>query len=183
MDHLLTCECGLSHRVGRSQAGQQISCECGKELQVPTLRGLSELPLAEEKGVDASQSSAWKGWRAPTLATCSGLLVLSLLYSGYAFLQSFRNDLNYSTEDFIAEGDAAIDTFGPDELSITWTDFQTLGLRNRASPMFHVYNLYSEEQKVKGFAGLGVSALFALLVAGIWWSARFSSKPSADPSS
>ena len=46
MDRLLSCECGQVHRVSRSQAGQEIKCGCGKILPVPTLRGLSDLPLA-----------------------------------------------------------------------------------------------------------------------------------------
>ena len=94
------------------------------------------------------------------------------LYSAWSFLGSYRNDLNYSVEDFIEEGHLAFDEFGPDELSVTWNEFETIGLRNRTSPTFHVYNLYAREQKIKGYIGLGVMAFFALLSVGILISAR-----------
>ncbi len=180
MEYLLTCKCGREHTVSRSQAGQVLACECGQDLQVPTLRGITNLPLARAEGGENTPRSAWKGWRAPAMAICSTICVVAFLFSAYSFVQSLRNDLNYTTEDFIAEGNAAIDEFGPDELSITWTDFQNLGLRRRTAPIFHVYNVYSREQKIKGFIGLGVTAVFALLAATVWISAGFARKQNSS---
>src|SRR5665213_22995 len=42
--YLLPCTCGLSTPVETAQAGETIHCPCGAKLDVPTLRGLRNLP-------------------------------------------------------------------------------------------------------------------------------------------
>ena len=41
--YLLPCPCGRQIPVLASQAGQQLQCECGAALEVPSMRGLAEL--------------------------------------------------------------------------------------------------------------------------------------------
>ena len=41
--YLLKCQCGQPTPVTIAQAGETVTCGCGKKLQVPTLRGLREL--------------------------------------------------------------------------------------------------------------------------------------------
>jgi hypothetical protein len=59
--YLVPCTCGKSVAVDASQAGLQIRCECGNELDVPTMRGLRQLPTAEAGPADASaqRAGAW----------------------------------------------------------------------------------------------------------------------------
>lgn len=59
--YLLPCQCGKKNEVDSSQAGLHVRCECGAELPVPTMRGLSALEridrAAEKPG--AAGGSNW----------------------------------------------------------------------------------------------------------------------------
>lgn len=52
MQYLLSCPCGKQTPVASSQAGETVRCKCGELLEVPTLRGLRQLPVAEEPGAE-----------------------------------------------------------------------------------------------------------------------------------
>jgi len=55
--YLLPCPCGRQIPVLASQAGQQLQCECGASLEVPSMRGLAELePVGPSP--DAGSSAA-----------------------------------------------------------------------------------------------------------------------------
>ena len=49
--YLLPCPCGARIPVDVSQAGERIFCQCGVTLDVPTMRQLRELELAEPEAV------------------------------------------------------------------------------------------------------------------------------------
>lgn len=172
MDHLLTCSCGKEHSISKSQAGQEIQCECGAALRIPTLRGFSALPLAGAAQHNLPGKSVWKGWRGPALAFCAAAFLIGLASSGFFFYRSQGTQVDYSIDDFIADGNRFIDEYGPDELSTMWNDFETIGLRTRTPPDFHYYNVFSEEQKAKGINVAIVSGVFGLLAIGILLSAR-----------
>ena len=42
----LECSCGQKYKVGVHQAGNDISCDCGKSLQVPSMIQMKKLPPA-----------------------------------------------------------------------------------------------------------------------------------------
>jgi hypothetical protein len=50
--YALSCSCGQQISVGPAQAGDRVTCLCGKQLDVPTLRAMQELPPAETDGGD-----------------------------------------------------------------------------------------------------------------------------------
>jgi hypothetical protein len=56
--YLLPCSCGRQVPVSASMAGQQVRCDCGSELEVPTLRHLGHLPRDEH----ASLSPKHRTW-------------------------------------------------------------------------------------------------------------------------
>jgi len=56
--YLLTCRCGKNVPVEVGQAGGQVICSCGERLDVPTLRKLRHLPVADAT-VSAPPSSTW----------------------------------------------------------------------------------------------------------------------------
>jgi hypothetical protein len=51
--YLLPCSCGHQTPVEASQAGQQIRCECGAVLEVPTMRGIAQLDRAGPESLAA----------------------------------------------------------------------------------------------------------------------------------
>ena len=73
--YLLPCTCGKSAVVERRQAGTTVSCECGKPLEVPTIRGFSALSLAERQ--EPEPPPLWGLWQ--------GLVFLGLMIALPAF--------------------------------------------------------------------------------------------------
>lgn len=58
--YLLPCSCGQKVAVDASQAGLEVPCACGAKLEVPTMRGLSQLQIVEEPREEhAAPQAAW----------------------------------------------------------------------------------------------------------------------------
>jgi hypothetical protein len=59
--YLLPCNCGQNVEVDAGQAGLQVSCACGATLDVPTMRGLSQLRPAETPQAETASTpqAAW----------------------------------------------------------------------------------------------------------------------------
>ena len=175
MDYLLNCSsCDKELHVTKKQAGQEITCECGATVQIPTLRGFSELRAAEDSSTvtaASAEKSAWTSWRGPVVALCSLLLLIAFAFTGYSFFEAFRNDMNYTVEEFIADETTRADLWGPDELSTVWDEFRP-GLTTREPPIFERYNRYADEQQTKGYIGLGVCGLLGAIVLGVWMTAK-----------
>jgi hypothetical protein len=57
--YLLPCNCGQKAEVDSSQAGLTIQCGCGAALEVPTMRGLSQLQVVEAASPSETAGSAW----------------------------------------------------------------------------------------------------------------------------
>jgi len=47
LKYLLPCECGVRIPVGKAQAGEVVSCVCGRRIEVPTLLRLQSLDTIE----------------------------------------------------------------------------------------------------------------------------------------
>lgn len=57
--YLLPCSCGRTVPVERAQAGDRVHCECGKVLDVPTLRGIADLEQERAEVGPPSDCEAW----------------------------------------------------------------------------------------------------------------------------
>lgn len=186
MDRLLRCACGRDLVVTNSQAGQQITCSCGKIVAVPTLRGLAELPLAATSAV-ASQlstnsgggqpssigtSNAWQGWRGPALALATAGFLIATLAGGWFGLQWFLIDKTYTVESEIVAGAEMIDSYDPNMLSTIWHQFGKMGLGHKDPPNFFLWQVYAEDQVKKAMISAGVAAVFGALALAIAFSAK-----------
>jgi len=86
MKYLLPCEkCGEKTPIDVNQAGQQIACQCGQMLEIPSLRGIRELDVLEvlDDAGTAAPRTSWNPGRGIVfvggLVVCLfGLAVLSL---------------------------------------------------------------------------------------------------------
>jgi len=79
--YLLTCQCGKSVPVEVGQAGGRVTCSCGAQLDVPTLRMLRHLPVAQSEAAKSQASwDARKGFAAAALIV-AGLLVAFALWN------------------------------------------------------------------------------------------------------
>lgn len=58
--YLLPCTCGKQVKVVVAQAGLSVRCECGKELSVPSVRGMTKLErVVVEEAPRSGKRSAW----------------------------------------------------------------------------------------------------------------------------
>jgi hypothetical protein len=73
-EYRLPCECGNTLAVTQVQAGQVRICDCGAELEVPTIRGLAELQQVQRP--DESSGPTWS--RQQGALFVSGLFILIL---------------------------------------------------------------------------------------------------------
>jgi hypothetical protein len=80
----LSCGCGQSVRVSASQAGQTVRCSCGAPLEVPTLRGLRELPRADATAV-AKRRATWEN-RQRVIFSLTLISLAALLLGGYLWM-------------------------------------------------------------------------------------------------
>ena len=84
--YLLQCSCDKRVPVSPSQAGDRVRCDCGAELEVPTLRKMRELPQAGDSGGVSRQSGATAGnsrqsggWGVSQGVLTAGLLLAAIL--------------------------------------------------------------------------------------------------------
>jgi hypothetical protein len=76
--YLLTCQCGKTVPVEVGQAGEHVACECGAQVEVPTLRKLRHLPQAMPEA--RAERTAWNARKGVAAA---GFILAGLL-AGYA---------------------------------------------------------------------------------------------------
>ncbi len=130
------------NRVTRSQAGQSLTCECGETLQVPTLRGLSQLAVAADETIAASSvdRKSWGGWRGSILAAGCAVFVIFLLPCAYYIYVRSQLDTSYTVADEIAAGEANYDAMDMPMLFTDWVNFERNALGRRTSRRFTTSN-------------------------------------------
>jgi hypothetical protein len=84
--YLLPCVCGNKIPVETAQAGQMVSCECGRQLEVPTLLKLRRLETAAEPSVSAAQ----RRWGGGQSLTVLGLAIVLTAVLGLATCWLYR---------------------------------------------------------------------------------------------
>ncbi len=83
--YLLSCPCGKKVPVETTQAGQTVECECGRSLEVPTLKGLRELEQVAVEAPSGPKGAAWGSRQAVVLVgivvTLIGIALVAYFYS------------------------------------------------------------------------------------------------------
>lgn len=84
--HQIPCECARIHEVSKTQAGSTLVCECGKSIQVPTLRELKDYPIIERPDPKKEELSlhSSSGVRQRRGGLIFVLFVAALLFAGLA---------------------------------------------------------------------------------------------------
>jgi hypothetical protein len=78
-DHyLLECRCGKTVPVSASQAGGEVRCACGSKVDVPPLRTLRKLPIAEASTL--AEGPTWTGRQR--LWVLGGVLIVAGIVLG-----------------------------------------------------------------------------------------------------
>ena len=174
MERLLTCACGEKISVSRAQAGQQVSCRsCGVTIQVPTLRGLSELPVAQDavsSNADA-KADTWS-WRGPVMAACLAGVLGFGIYSGREFYYFRFTRINESAETHIQAEMQCVDQMGTDAMLTLWDDYSKHSLGPKSPPPYKFINDFSNSSFRTGSITAGVTAVLAVIAASMVWSAK-----------
>jgi hypothetical protein len=185
MDRLLSCECGREIRISQSQAGQEIECACGRMVAIPTLRGLSELPVAAPESTANAPNNTrgttrgantkknhWQGWRGISMAMTMAACLIASLACARFLLQWWGIPKGYTAASEIEAGEKMIDTYDPALLSSVWHTFGYMGMRTKNFPDFYLFALYAEERmRYAQYAG-AIAAGFAVLGFVIWITTR-----------
>jgi hypothetical protein len=175
MERVLTCECGEKIVVSRAQAGQEVKCgSCGASNQVPTLRGLANLPLAtatSQGQVVATKADTW-GWRGPVTAICLAVLLIVAAYTGYAFYVWSQIDTSFNADVHVELSSAEIDDAGLDSVLLAWDDYSKLALGSKRPPYYKELNDYSAKHLRDAIVGSVILTVLSLFTLGTILSAR-----------
>lgn len=136
---LLPCKnCGTKIPITVSQAGEAINCpNCQASNQVPTLREVNRLEVAEE-AVSATPDrreqsrNAWRGSRGVALALCLGVAFLFLARTAYFGWGRTTIDTQGSAEEMITELNKHVDEKEPPELLADWIESNNFSLTEEA---------------------------------------------------
>jgi hypothetical protein len=132
--YLLPCKCGNAIAIETSQAGQQIVCSCGAQLEVPTLgaiRGLQPAPTT-------APTKPATEWNASQGMLFAGALILMAIgaaaaYFGYVGLRS-TPDVSRETE--AASFDKTIDEMSLNQVYDVWKAEREQGLGVRGQNVY-----------------------------------------------
>lgn len=187
MQRVITCQCGNQLVVGTAQAGRTVDCQvCGAKHQVPTLRGLAELPVAQsaEGALERSGRSPW-GWRGPAMALCLVGLIASLTTAGYYFRNWYFIDPTISlskdgqviqirnASDHIDLERQSLQKMGVAELSQLWDQYNSVVLRRPSSPPYQFLSQYVAQSRKSTLNALMFGMTFAVSACVLWYSARW----------
>ncbi len=174
MERLLTCTCGEKIVVSRAQAGQQVACgSCGTTNQVPTLRGLSELPEAPNAASSNENAKAdtWS-WRGPVMAACLAGILGFGIYSYREFYYYRITRTNDSAETHIQAESQGIDRMSTDAMLTLWDDYSKLSLGPKSPPNYKLFNDFSSSSFRAGSITAGIAGLLAVIATSMVLSAR-----------
>lgn len=179
---LLPCKnCGTKIPITVSQAGEAITCpNCQASNQVPTLREVNRLEVAEEATSvtpDRREQSrnAWRGSRGIALALCLGVAILFLTRTAYFGWGRSTIDTRGSAEEMITALNEHVDEKEPRELMADWIESNNFALteevRDGKRPTFFYNRKAAEyvEGQIWFSAIISAVALAGLAVTLVAW--------------
>lgn len=131
----LPCECGKGIVIDASQAGQQIACECGVLLEVPTLRGVRALEAVDETTSASGQVAEWDSSRGLIFAGSLILFVIGAAVTLFGY-DGLRATPKISREAETELFDKAIDDMSLEEVYETWKGIRDHGLGARGQNIY-----------------------------------------------
>ena len=166
--YLLPCpSCQHTSEVDAGQAGDRITCSCGAQVDVPTLRGLRALqPATAPDKAAAKPASNW-GLRQGLMLFGSVVLLVGLLPAAYLYIRKVdapQLDIALTIEQNSKQLDAM-------PLSDSWNYYEglsKLGLLEHPRLEVMAYEHYMESFKTRMTAALSVACLGLLVLLAGW---------------
>lgn len=166
--YLVPCSCGKTVSVRARQAGEEVKCECGAVVHVPTIRGLKQLKTIVDEAEIPVQRSSLQGplFSIGLLAIFIGVMIflVSWLFPP-AYLNADWQTAVFSADD-AARAVKSVDEMGPFEL---YDEFTMLRDRTRSMPwddMRKRVEAAGASQRQRYIAGgilLGMGGLLAIV--------------------
>lgn len=164
--YLVPCSCGETLRVRASQAGGQLTCQCGAMVSVPTIRGLKQLKMvADEAALPVARPVGLQG---PLFATGVILLFVGcLVLAGTVIFPPA--ELKYDatmiglTEADMERAKIPVNELGLDQL---YDEFVALRDRGRSDQGRYVQSQIDQARKnlrYRQLTGVGLTGLGGLL--------------------
>jgi len=177
---VLPCACGAQIPVNRSQAGMSLPCpQCGKPVEVPTIRKLAEFASGVVEKKDSTRSGALK-WLTPVAAVSFIVGLIGLSYAGYlyyerytylSFVAQIGGDLNLTEEDFMKEIRKSASQSPPADTWDYWNTMLYDGLKDASPPELFRAKRYLEarwptlvQSFLVGLTGLGVFGISSFAI-------------------
>ena len=124
----LPCSCGRSIPVELNQAGRQVTCVCGKSMEVPSMRELRKLPTSEEPDARSSQRPSWNLTAGSFFAVGLLVAVVSALVAGAMQFRAMQFSSFKPAEENLTEWIQELDKAGPEQLFTEWNESLEFGL-------------------------------------------------------
>jgi hypothetical protein len=158
--YLLPCACGREIPIETSQAGEVVRCECGAELEAPTLLRMSSLKRAPEPVIDATPRQSRWGSRQRLRLIGAIIAVPCLILAGLVFMTRPR------LENVITH--RPLDTLSFYQTWQIWQDLR-IGVDRQAIAMESVYKDVLKFNKLWLGAFLAVAGVGCLLILSSWF--------------
>lgn len=177
MKYLLPCQkCGEKTPIDVHQAGQQIACDCGQMLGVPSLRGIRELETLGEVDTAVPQS-AWSVGRRVAFVVGLVVCVIGLAIFGLATLnRSYMGNPERPVFD-VARSDADIDALTPTQAWDAWGQLRAEGLGHYREPGYLVARGVVRTLQIVMAVAASVAAVGLLMALGTCFFPRARRSP------
>jgi hypothetical protein len=181
MKYLLPCSCGKSVAVEVSLAGQTVRCACGNVLEVPAMRLIRQLPMAD--AATSNRPPRDLSWSLPQgllFAVGLALMVGGLATAAYFQLGRARLDTDEKPWDNIAQAHRTIDQMNIDQTWELWKIVRTERIGPYVPPAFVMYRYVSAYWLKNVISGM-VVAVVGLVVMLSAFFARSKAKSRRRP--
>lgn len=163
--YLLPCSCGESILIELSQAGERIRCQCGNELEVPTMRHIRQLQRAADTGPVAKPRKSWPMMYGLLFAVGLATTVAGLAVAGYYQWGRSQLQTEETQWDDVEAAARAIDKLPADVAFDEWRKLRDFGLGAQTPPEFVIHRHVSGIWLKIVWIGLGVAGIGLLIIA------------------
>jgi hypothetical protein len=170
MKYLLPCTCGKAIPVDIGQAGQRVACVCGKSVDVPTMRGIKELPPATaENAKEAAarpRAAAWSPLQGSIFSSGTLLIFIGLCVAAYFGYQASGIKIVEPTPAQLAADEEGFASLPIDVMYDSYTKVREMGVADRERPAYVQLKRYRERLVRYAMTGGIIAGAGALLAAG-----------------
>lgn len=159
----LPCTCGQSVVVETTQAGETVSCQCGRTLEVPTLRALRQLEPAVEDGPARPTRDTWSIRQGILFGIGLVVLLAGAITAGLSYYQRSQVDTFMPSEEIIDQWVREVDQWPAERLWAFWVEVRDDKLPPVLSP--HMQRVSHARQLMRfTWSGIAVSVLGLIVV-------------------